>query len=60
MYKPTHITHILPGDIILHDNKEQTVCHKDIKRDSFMGVTIFGDSYKLGYKPVLKRMYQKP
>ena len=57
---PTHIDNIRAGDIILHDNKEQTVCHKHIKRNSFMGITIFGDSYHLGTKPVMKKLIDTP
>ena len=43
------------GDIILcNDKKIRTVCKKDITNDSFMGICIFGDSYKLGSKKVDK------
>ena len=47
-----HISRIRAGDTILHDNKSMTVCNKDIKHDSFMGITIFGDCYRLGTVPV--------
>ena len=45
---------IRAGDVILHDGKEMTVGRKDIARSSFMGISIFGDCYNLGYKKVFK------
>lgn len=45
-----HIKDVKVGDIIFHDGKWRTVGKKDIKEDPFMGRTIFGDSYQLGYK----------
>jgi len=43
-----HISDIKNGDIILHtDNKITTVCNNNIKR-GFCGITLFGDSYRLG------------
>ena len=48
-----HISCIKSGDTIIHnDGKLTTVCKNNIKRDSFMGITLFGDSYKLGYQLV--------
>ena len=49
-----HISEVRAGDCILHDGAPHTVCAKDIKRDSFMGISIFGDTYKLGYQPVAR------
>jgi hypothetical protein len=43
-----HISRIRAGDTIFHDGKDMTVSKKDIKRDAFMGISIFGDSYRLG------------
>ena len=43
-----HISEIKFGDAILHNGEIKTVCVKDIKDNTFMGRTIFGDSYKLG------------
>jgi hypothetical protein len=43
-----HISQIKGGDTIIHNDEIKTVCFKDIKKCSFMGKTIFGDSYKLG------------
>lgn len=50
----THIKDIKVGDTVLFHGVEKTVTAKDIKEDSFMGVTLFGDSYRLGYLAVLK------
>lgn len=49
-----HITDIVPGDTILHDGILKTVCRNNIKYDSFMGTSIFGDSYRSGRIPVKK------
>ena len=54
----THINMISPGDTIEHNGVITTVCAHDIKGDSFMGVTLFGDSYHLGHKPVKKVSYK--
>lgn len=49
-----HISEIRPGDTILHiDGNIRTVCRSNIK-NNFMGITIFGDSYRLGTIPVKK------
>ena len=50
----THISNIQPGDTVEHNGKLMTVCAKDIKRGGFMGTTLFGDSYRLGYLLVKK------
>jgi len=50
-----HKDRIVAGDIIVcPDGKERTVCQLDIKYNSFLGVTIFGDSYHGGHKLVPK------
>lgn len=42
------------GDIILcKDGKVRTVCRNNIT-NGFMGVCLFGDSYRLGQDPVKK------
>lgn len=51
---PTHIKDIKKGDLILHDGEVKTVCKSDINFCSFMGVSVFGDNYYFGYKPVEK------
>ena len=52
--KPVHISQILVGDTIEHDGEIKTVSGNNIKRNSFMGITLFGDSYNLGTKTVNK------
>ena len=47
-----HISRIRSGDTIYHNNKMMTVCNENIKR-GFCGITIFGDSYRMGTVPVL-------
>jgi len=42
-----HITEIRPGDTVIHLGLTRTVCRCDIHR-GFMGLTMFGDSYRLG------------
>lgn len=49
-----HISRIRIGDTILHNGEVKTVSGNNIKRSSFMGVTLFGDSYSLGYKLVTR------
>jgi len=56
----THIDLIMSGDIIEFNGKMTTVCANNIKSDSFIGRTIFGDSYNSGYKPVIKFLFIKP
>jgi hypothetical protein len=49
-----HISTIKNGDTILHtDNKISTVCNSNIKK-GFCGITIFGDSYRMGTQLVKK------
>lgn len=50
----THISNIRPGDTVVINDQLRTVCASDIKRDGFMGATLFGDSYALGTRPVSK------
>ena len=47
-----HINDIKPGDTVLRGGELWTVTQRDIKHDSFMGRTLFGDSYNLGYNLV--------
>jgi hypothetical protein len=49
-----HISTIQPGDVIFHNGADRTLSQKDIKHCPFMGTTVFGDSYHLGYKQVNK------
>lgn len=48
---PTPVEQILPGDTVEVDGVLRSVCKNDLKR-GFMGVTLFGDSYKAGTVPV--------
>jgi len=49
----THISRIRAADTVFHEGDAKTVCDRDLKRNTFMGDTLFGDSYVLGSKPVL-------
>lgn len=49
-----HINSIVAGDMIVHDGEMMTVCPNNIKHGGFLGKTIFGDSYKFGYKLIQK------
>ena len=52
--KKVHITTIRAGDTIVRDGKLRTVCNNNIGRADLLGVTLFGDSYHAGHKPVVK------
>lgn len=49
-----HISILRSGDTILHNNIAMTVCNNNLKRDDFMGISVFGDCYRLGTIPVLR------
>jgi hypothetical protein len=49
-----HISQISAGDTIEHNGKLTTVSGNNIKSNMFYGITLFGDSYNLGCKPVKK------
>lgn len=49
----THISTIRAGDTVEHQGRLMTVCASNLKR-GFMGITLFGDSYRLGTLPVKK------
>lgn len=49
-----HISRIRVGDTIRHNNEVKTVSGNNIKTCRFMGTTLFGDSYSLGYKLVTR------
>ncbi|EIK2434374.1 hypothetical protein LJZ24_004659 [Escherichia coli] len=53
-----HINDIKPGDTVLRDGELLTVTARDIKHDSFMGRTLFGDSYNLGYNLVTVAVFR--
>jgi hypothetical protein len=54
VFHKTHKDNIRVGDAILHDGELRIVGEKDLKYTEFSGLCIFGDSYKLGYEPVIK------
>ena len=43
---------LLRSDTVIHEGVIKTVSRTDIHVNTFMGTTIFGDSYNLGYKKV--------
>lgn len=52
---PTHILQISIGDTIkCRDGVIRTVCKNNMHYLQGIGITIFGDSYNLGYIPVDK------
>ena len=56
--KKVHISTINQGDTVIHRGQLMTVGKSDIRYSSFMGWTLFGDSYKLGYEPVILKSWQ--
>jgi hypothetical protein len=57
LIKKTHISEIKAGDLIFHEGLVRTVSIPNIKRKTFMGDTVFGDSYRSGYKLVDRVVY---
>lgn len=55
-FTPTwvHISDVKHGDTVAHQGKIMTVSRNDISYSDFMGRSLFGDSYRLGRKPVIK------
>lgn len=47
-----NINEVRAGDVVWKDGREHTISAKDIRRCSFMGVTVLGDSYSLGTRAV--------
>lgn len=54
-----HINDIKPGDTVLIGGELRTVTSRDIKHDAFMGRTLFGDSYNLGYNLVTVAVFRE-
>lgn len=50
----TSITNIKAGDTVLHNGHLKTVSACNIGHDKFLGVTLFGDSYRCGREMVKK------
>ena len=40
------------GDTVVHNGELRTVCKRAFSIDEFMGLLLWGDSYRLGYKLV--------
>ena len=57
--KQTHVSDIRAGDTVLIDGHLKTISKINIKRDSFMGTTLFGDSYNCGRLLVQKAIIFK-
>ena len=53
-----HVDCIKVGDTVIHEGELRTVCRNNIGGDTFMGRTLWGDSYRLGTVPV-KRVLLK-
>ncbi|HCO7140495.1 TPA: hypothetical protein OB549_002293 [Escherichia coli] len=53
-----HINNIKNGDTVLRGGELWTVTARDIREDAFMGRTLFGDSYNLGYKLVTVAVFR--
>lgn len=49
-----NIRDIKAGDTVKHNGEILTVTKQNLSYDSFMGVSLFGDSYCLGRKPVTR------
>lgn len=47
-----HKSEIKIGDTIMHNGELRTICKRAFSHDEFMGLLIFGDSYRLGYQLV--------
>jgi len=48
------ISKIRIGDTVIHEDVVTTVGRENIKYCSFMGMTIFGDSYRSGHKLITR------
>ena len=55
----TYIANIKTGDCIMENGVMVTVSNGHIKRDTFLGTTLRGDSYNGGHKPVLKAVIKR-
>jgi hypothetical protein len=54
-----HVSAIRSGDTVNRAGNAHTVCAKDIKRIVGIGITLFGDSYKLGTQLVQRVLIQQ-
>lgn len=49
-----HKSFIVVGDTVIHNGVMRTVGEKDLNYHVGLGITLFGDSYKVGWKLVTK------
>lgn len=54
-----HISQVRVGDAVIRDGHTKTVSPGVLNR-GFMGITLWGDSYKLGTIPVLRVKFGTP
>lgn len=52
-YDFIHIDDIKPGDTVWHNDELKTVTLSNLTYNVGIGTSLFGDSYQLGYKPVV-------
>ena len=56
----TDIQDIRIGDVIIdNDGKRKLVSQGNLKYNEFIGLTLFGDCYKLGTQKVRKLIFEK-
>ena len=48
--KLVHKSEIKIGDTVIHNGELRTVGKESITKDEFMGLLLFGDSYRMGCK----------
>jgi len=52
--KNVHISSIRQGDTVMRNGEMKTVSGTDLRSCSFMGKSLFGDSYMHGSQPVVR------
>lgn len=52
-----NIRDIRPGDTVIINGVMKTVCKNNIKRDPFLGVTLFGDCFNMGRTLIKKVIF---
>jgi len=58
-FENIHISELRAGDTIQHGEKLMTVCNNDLTNIAGMGRAVFGDTYKIGTKPVSRAKLRK-
>jgi hypothetical protein len=54
-----HISDIRAGDLVEISGIVKTVGRNNLKSDGFMGLSLFGDTYRLGTAPVTRCRYER-